>query len=427
MIDLLVDTFGPRELMTPLGGGVLRNSRLIERTRPRITRCSGKGEVERMNEAKTKRVRYIKSLKKVPGLSDEEVEELEQVTKEYAFRSNDYYLGLIDWKNKNDPIRRIVIPCLEELTDGGNFDPSAERTNYVAKGVQHKYVPTALFLVSDMCGGFCRFCFRKRLFKHLEDETSLDVSDGLEYIKQHEEIDNVLLTGGDPLVLGARRLDHILTEIRKMPHIKMIRIGTKMLAYNPYRVLNDPELVKVLSKHSLPDRKIYLITQFNHPRELTPQAIKAVNMLRDVQVIFSNQTPIIRGVNDNPDVLAELFNRLSYVGVPPYYLFQCRPVIGNRCYTVPLEEGYRIFEEAKKSMSGLAKRARYVMSHATGKVEVVGIDNELIHFRYHQARNEEKIGAFFSLPRDGEARWLDDYDGEELSTLEKTFGLAENW
>ncbi|MFQ6061524.1 MAG: KamA family radical SAM protein [Thermoplasmata archaeon] len=379
-----------------------------------------------MHQSERVRVKYIKSLKKIQEMPEEEREELEQVTERFPFRSNDYYLGLINWEDKSDPIRRIVIPCLEELAEGGTFDPSDERRNYVAKGVQHKYTPTALFLVSDMCGGFCRFCFRKRLFKHLEEETSLEISDGLEYIRQHEEIDNVLLTGGDPLILGTRRLDHILTQIRRIPHIRVIRIGTKMLSYNPYRVLNDPELVKVLSKHTLPEKRIYLITHFNHPRELTSEAIRTVNILSGVHVLFSNQTPIIRGVNDDPRILAELFNRLSYVGIPPYYLFQCRPTIGNRCYSVPIEEGYHIFEEAKKMMSGLSKRARYVMSHASGKVEVVGIDDELIHFRYHQARDEENIGAFFSLPRDSEARWLDDFESEELFRLEETLGLIED-
>ncbi len=364
------------------------------------------------------KVKYFNTLSNVPGLSSEEADELEQVTRQYPFRSNDYYLGLIDWKDKNDPIRRIVIPCLDELQNGGDFDPSNEKRNYVAQGIQHKYRPTALFLVSDICGSFCRYCFRKRLFKHIEKETTLDVSDGLEYIKQHDEINNVLLTGGDPLILSTDRLDHILSEIRRMPHINIIRIGSKMLAFNPYRILTNPDIVNVVSKHSLPRKKIYLMTHFCHPRELTEPAVTAINLFRKANVAFSNQSPLIRGVNDDPDVLAELFNRLSSVGIPPYYLFQCRPSTGNGCYSVPIEEGYRIFEDAKKHMSGLANRAKFVMSHSTGKIEVVGMDSEVVHLKYHAARDKERIGEIITFPRNPEARWLDDYGEHEFSTRE---------
>ncbi len=355
-----------------------------------------------------KKVQYISSIKKIKGLSEQEKDELEKVEKEYPFRANDYYLGLIDWKDKNDPIRRIVVPCSEELQKGGLFDPSDEKKNYVAKGVQHKYKPTVLFLVSDVCGSYCRYCFRKRLFKHFEKETTLDVSEGLEYIKQHEEVNNVLLTGGDPLILSTDRLDYIISEIRKNKHIKAIRIGTKMLSFNPFRVLEDPGLVAVLGKHSHSDAKMYLMTHFSHPRELTPEAIRAVNTLRKANVMFSNQTPMIRGVNDTPEVLAKLLNKLAFVGVPPYYIFQCRPSKGNKCYAVPLEETYRVFEKAKSSVSGLANRARLIMSHATGKIEIVGADEEKMYFKYHSARDAENASRFFSMPKVKDARWLDE-------------------
>ncbi len=366
-----------------------------------------------MSMTMMKKVHYISSTRKIKGLSEQEKDELEKVEKEYPFRANDYYLGLIDWNDKNDPIRRIVVPCSDELQDGGLFDPSDEKKNYVAKGVQHKYKPTVLFLVSDVCGSYCRYCFRKRLFKHFEKETTLDVSDGLDYIKQHEEVNNVLLTGGDPLILSTDRLDYILTEIRKNKHIKSIRIGTKMLSFNPFRVLEDPNLVTVLGKHSLPDAKIYLVTHFSHSRELTPEAIRAVNMLRKVNVSFSNQTPMIRGVNDTPEVLAKLLNTLAFIGVPPYYVFQCRPSKGNKCFAIPIEETYRVFEKTKSMVSGLAGRAKLIMSHATGKIEIVGADEEKIYFKYHSARDAENASKFFSVSKVDDARWLDDYDIDE--------------
>ncbi len=394
------------------------------KARPRSSK-SNRAEVDRILGTKRDRVRYFKSLEDIPELSEDERDELEPVARIYPFRSNDYYLSLIDWDDPNDPIKRIVIPCLDELDNGGTLDPSNEKSNYVAKGVQHKYSPTALFLVSKVCGGICRFCFRKRLFAASRKEASLDISEGLEYIAQHDEIDNVLLSGGDPLILSTRRLERILTSFRRIPHVKTIRIGTKMPAHNPYRIIRDPMLLRVLSEHSNPQRRIYIMTQFNHPRELTPQAVRAIALLQDSGVLLANQTPLIRGVNDDPDVISDLFNRLSHSGVAPYYLFQCRPTRGNRCFSVPMEEGYGIFEEAKRTMSGLAKRARYVMSHTTGKVEILGLDEDSIYLKYHQARDPEDVGGFFSAPRAEDALWLDDLELEELGTSDEVQQLAE--
>ncbi|MFQ6107665.1 MAG: KamA family radical SAM protein [Thermoplasmata archaeon] len=371
------------------------------------------------------RVRYFKSLEDVPGLSEDERDELEPVSRTYPFRSNDYYLGLIDWDDPNDPIKRIVIPCIDELDDGGPLDPSEEKSNYVAKGVQHKYSPTALFLVSRVCSGICRFCFRKRLFKASRKEASLDISEGLEYVSQQDEIDNVLLSGGDPLILSTKRLERILTSFRRIPHVKTIRIGTKMPAYNPYRITEDPRLLRVLSEHSNPRKRIYIITHFNHPRELTHQAVRAIALLQGSGVLLANQTPLIQGVNDDPDTISELFNRLSYHGVTPYYLFQCRPTRGNRCFSVPITKGYGIFEEAKKTMSGLAKRARYVMSHTSGKVEILGLDEDSIYLKYHQARDPEDIGRFFSAPRAEDTLWLDDLELEDVDTSDEMHDFAE--
>ena len=167
------------------------------------------------------------------------------------------------------------------------------------------------------------------------------------------------------------------------------------------------------------------MTQFNHPRELTPQALRAIALLQGSGVLLANQTPLIRGVNDDADVISELFNRLSYSGITPYYLFQCRPTRGNRCFSVPLEEGYGIFEDAKKTMSGLAKRARYVMSHTSGKVEVLGLDEDSIYLKYHQARDPEDMGRFFSAPRAAEALWLDSLELEDLGTFHEVCDFAE--
>jgi KamA family protein len=344
----------------------------------------------------------------VDGLAEEEKEQLEQVTEMFKFRTNSYYLNLIHWNDPNDPIRNIVIPRVEELTDQGTLDPSQEHKVTVAKGCEHKYKSTALLLVSENCGGLCRFCFRKRLFLHDNREVNRDISEGLDYIRRHPEVNNVLLSGGDPMMLSTGRIDRILTFLRSIDHVRSIRIGTKMPAFNPFRILDDPGLLRVISKHSYDDRRIYIVTHFDHPRELTPEALSCVRKLIATGAILVNQTPLIRGINNDSNILTELFNRLSSIGAPQYYLFQCRPTRGNRCYSVPLDQGFRIYQEAITQVSGLAKRAKYVMSHATGKIEIVGFEDGNIYLKYHQAKDPKNLGRFFKLPWKPEAMWLDD-------------------
>ena len=152
------------------------------------------------------------------------------------------------------------------------------------------------------------------------------------------------------------------------------------------------------------------MTHFIHPRELTDAAVNAVSLLQNSGAKIANQMPLIRGVNDDPEVLAELLVELSFIGAVPYYIFQCRPALGNRAYTVPIEQGYKIIEQAKAKVSGLAKRARFVMSHASGKIEIVGISNYYIYFKYHRAACDEDSGRFLAFRSNPNACWFDDYD-----------------
>lgn len=351
--------------------------------------------------------RYITSLDRLPHLTADERLALAPVADRFAFRVNDYYLGLIDWSDPADPIRRLIIPHPDELKEWGQLDASNEAANTKAKGLQHKYPHTALLLVNEVCGAYCRYCFRKRLFMNDNDEVGADLSEGLEYIRSHPAITNVLLTGGDPLVLATARLERILAALRAIPHVQIIRIGSKMPAFNPERILGDARLLEVLAAYSLPDRRIYLMAHFDHPRELTPLAIRGLDALLRAGVVAVNQCPLIRGVNDDAQVLAELFRRLSFIGVPPYYLFQGRPTAGNQPFELPIVRGYSLFEQAKTMVSGLAKRARFVMSHARGKIEIVGVDSERMYLRFHRARDPADEGRFLVFRRDDQAYWLD--------------------
>ena len=355
------------------------------------------------------KVKYFTDIDKISQIPESLRSKLRQeVTERYAFRVNDYYLSLIDWDNPDDPIRKIVIPDMDEMAAWGSLDASDEASNYVVSGCQHKYATTALILVNEACGSYCRFCFRKRLFIQDSDEVSKDVSEAIEYIKSKPNISNVLLTGGDPLVLSSKKLESILRPLREIKHVQIIRIGTKLPAFNPFRIIDDPELPSVISRYSTRQKRIYFMVHFNHPREITDKAALALDILTRSGAILTNQTPILRGINHDPETLAELMKKLSYIGIPPYYFFQCRPTAGNKTYAVPIVETYTNLERAKSMVSGLAKRSKYVMSHATGKIEIFGLTDRYIYMRYHRAREGEDESRMLICHRDNDAYWLDD-------------------
>lgn len=355
-------------------------------------------------------MRYIKKLEDIQQLSGAERAALQPVADAYAFRVSDYYLNLIDWSDPADPIRQLVIPRPDELNDWGKLDASNEAANTVLRGVQHKYPDTALLLCNEVCGAYCRYCFRKRLFMNDNDEASKDLSEGLAYIGEHPEITNVLLTGGDPLLLSTRRLAEIIGALREIEHVKIIRLGTKMTAFNPFRVLDDPALVEMFGKYSTPRKRIYVMNHFDHPRELTDEAVDCLDRLMRVGVVMTNQCPMIAGINDDPQVLSTLFRQLSWIGCPPYYVFQGRPTAGNDPYKVPIVRGWEIFREALRHGSGVARRARFVMSHETGKIEILAVDAKHIYLRYQRAKDASLRGRFLIYRRDDAAYWLDDLE-----------------
>jgi KamA family protein len=364
--------------------------------------------------------RYLSSIDQLDnlvGLNSREREEMERVCERFPFRANEYYLSLINWQNKKDPLRRIVIPDPQELKGGGLYDPSSEKNYTKLQGVQHKYSQTGLLLLSDVCGGICRFCFRKRLFLKEEPETIKDVSAGIDYIRHHPEITNVLLTGGDPLVLETSFLESILHELRKIEHVGIIRIGSKIPAYNPYRILEDDRLCSAFQRYSTPEKRIYLMAHFTHPGELTNIALQAIERLQKCGVIVVHQTPVLNGINSESAVFTQLFRRLSFMGVSPYYVFQCRPSIGNQIFQVPVERAYHVIQKAWQACSGLAKQARFVMSHTTGKIEVVGHTARHIFMRYHQAANPDDLGKFLILRSNKNAFWFDDYSHHDIDDI----------
>ncbi len=326
----------------------------------------------------------ITDIKAIPGISTEEFKAIQRVTKIFPFRITSHYITLVDWGDPHDPLRRIVVPDAGELESGGSLDPSREKNYYVLPGMQHKYPDTVLLLVSHECAGYCRYCFRKRLFlKKCTGENPPDIGNCLEYIRNHPEVRNVLLTGGDPLTLSSRLLMDIIRQITLLPRVGEVRIGTRMLSWDPGRVIADRYLLQELGE--LTGAQLYVMSHFTHSRELCVEALEAIRLLRHCGVVISNQTPIIRGVNDSADAMEDLFNTLVAAGVAPYYIFQVRPTVGNSIYTVPPLEAYMIIREAQSRCSGLAARARYIISHYSGKLHVCGLTDEHLIMVYHRA------------------------------------------
>ncbi len=369
------------------------------------------------------KVQFVKDLSELP-LSPEERTRIEKVAERFPFFCTSYYLRLINFNDPEDPLRRVVVPDEGELESWGRIDPSNEANYTVMEGVQHKYDSTVLVLASDRCAGLCRYCFRKRLFLQTpekREERLKDISALVRYLERHPEVTNVIFSGGDALMLSTPRLTELIEAVRRVPHVRFIRLGSRILSYWPERILNDPELLELLKTYSRPGKRIYLVTHFDHPREITPEAERACELLLRAGVQLLNQCPLIAGVNDDPEVLAELFRRLASLGVSPYYVFQCRPTVGNKPYAVPIERGYRIFETARGRVSGVAKRVRFVMSHAMGKLEIAALTAEHVIFKFHRAARNQDTGKVLVYRRNPEAYWLDDYRElvEEAPLLEQ--------
>ena len=351
----------------------------------------------------------LDQLKQVLNLSPKDLKQLKNIIKVHPMRINAYYISLIDWNDPNDPIKQMAIPSLDEQNLEGFYDTSGEAENTKMPGLQHKYAKTALILATNRCAMYCRHCFRKRLIGLPSEEILNRFDEAAEYISKHEEINNVLISGGDPLVLSNQIIEKFLKTLMEIDHIDFVRFGSRVPVTLPNR-LNDPNLLALFKKYSRLDKRIYVITQFNHPKEITPQSISAVNHLLKSGVIINNQTVLLKNVNDNSSTLSTLLKELVRIGVSPYYVFQCRPVKRVKYhFQVPIIKGIKIVEQTKAKCDGLSKHFKYIMSHKTGKIEILGILKDDIYFKYHQAKNKQDFGRIFKRKINKKAGWLDDF------------------
>lgn len=337
----------------------------------------------------------LDDLKKVLPIEEKETLELEKIISDFPMSIPRYYLSLIHTDDPHDPIKKMSVPSTAESSTEGIWDTSGEKQNTVLEGLQHKYPQTALLLSTNRCAMYCRHCFRKRLVGQSDDEIAKMINPILTYIKEHTEINNVLISGGDALLNSNQILDYYLKELTEIEHINFIRIGTRIPVVYPHRIIKDKELLTLLKKYSS-KKAIYITTQFNHVNEITALSTQCIKTLLDNGIIVSNQTVLLKGINDTADALANLFNGLTKINILPYYVFQCRPVTHVKTsFQVPLLKGCEIIKEARTKCNGYAKRFKFAMSHEKGKLEIIGKTNDTdVVFKFHQAKNpsdNEKI------------------------------------
>jgi len=271
----------------------------------------------------------------------------EKINKFFHIRINPYYLSLIRYPG--DPIWLQCMPdAVELMDDAAPEDPLNEDADSPVPSITHRYPDRALFLVTSQCSMYCRFCTRKRKVSDSSKINSKYIQDGINYIASHPEIRDVILSGGDPLMLTDYALEKILDGLREIPHLEIIRLGTKMPCVLPQRV--TPKLVKILRKY----HPIYVNTHFNHPWECTPEAEKACNMLADAGCPVGNQAVLMKGVNDDPEVMLELHRKLLKMRVRPYYIYQADLTKGTNHFRTPVRVGLEIMDRLRGHTSGLA-------------------------------------------------------------------------
>ena len=288
---------------------------------------------------------------RVLDLTDTERQALSQSDGRLPARLTPYYLNLLDPVNTDDPLRRMVVPQpLEQIVGEGEYaDPLGEDTRSPVPGLVHRYPDRVLLLANGECPVYCRYCTRSRLVGDNADAMRPNRERwqlAIDYIAAHPEVHDVLISGGEPLILGDDKLSWLLDRLHEIPHLDLIRIGTKVPFSLPMRI--TPDLCKVLrSVHPL-----YMSLHVNHPRELTPDACRACEMLADAGVVLGAQTVLLRGINDDTDTLKTLFRALLRVRVRPYYLLQCDPIHGSAHFRTPVSTGLQILRELRGEISG---------------------------------------------------------------------------
>ena len=327
------------------------------------------------------RIETLDELKKYVSLTAEEEDGVKQTLKTLRMAITPYYLSLINPNDPHDPIRRQCIPTgLETHQSGADLlDPLHEDEDSPTPGLTHRYPDRVLFLITDMCSMYCRHCTRRRFAGQTDNECSTDrIEKALEYIEKTECVRDVLLSGGDALMVSDKRLEYIISRLRQIPHVEIVRLGTRTPVVCPQRV--TPELCAMLKKY----HPIWINTHFNHPNEVTAESKRACEMLADAGIPLGNQSVLLRGVNDCVHVMKHLVHELVKIRVRPYYIYQCDLSMGLEHFRTPVSKGIEIIEGLRGHTSGYCVPTfvvdapggggktpvmpQYVISQAPGKV-----------------------------------------------------------
>jgi KamA family protein len=405
-------------------------------------------------------LRNFREIPQINRLRKDEIFAIEVVGSVLPFKTNNYFVDeLINWESPlEDPMFRLNFPQKEmlqpadfmrmagligegaerhEITDAANEirmslnpHPAGQMEKNVPvyngqklEGVQHKYRETVLFFPSQgqTCHSFCTFCFRWPQFVGMEDLrfASREVDDLIGYLRTHPEVSDLLITGGDPMVMGTKTFAMYIDRIlgAGLEHLRTIRIGTKSLAYWPFRFTTDddaPELLRTFERITASGRHLAFMAHFNHHRELATDAVKeAIRLIKDTGAEIRTQSPILRHINDDPRVWARMWREQVKLGLIPYYMFQVRDTGARDYFGLPLVQAWNIFREAYQKVSGIARTVRGPsMSAEPGKVRVVGVTEvegqEVMVLQMLQGRNPDWVLWPFFAEYDEKAQWLDE-------------------
>jgi lysine 2,3-aminomutase len=337
-------------------------------------------------------------LAKVIKLTHGEKKDVEKAISHSRFRVTPYYLSLIDDKNPECPIRMQCIPSLGEIDPGlGDLtDPLAEDTDSPVPRIVHRYPDRVLFLVSEICSMFCRFCTRRRhILDRTHEQFTADNDRALEYISQHPEVRDVILSGGDALMIPPDKLEDIIKRLRQMPHVEMIRVASRFPCVMPMGITD--EVVSMLRKY----QPIYFMTHFNHPYELTEHAKAACARIADAGIPLFNQSVLLRKINSDPTIMKKLSHELLKARVKPYYIYQCDLAEGIEHFRTSVAMGVETMEYLRGHTSGLAVPT-YVIDAPGGGGKIPVMPNYLLTLSDDRAivRNYRGLMSAYTNPRE---------------------------
>jgi lysine 2,3-aminomutase len=336
------------------------------------------------------RITEIQALSRMFNLSQDEQAALNRATRRFPVSITPYYASLLDREDPSHPLRRAVVPVMAEHLPSPveTEDPLAEEHDSPVPGLVHRYPDRVLFLVTEFCSTYCRYCTRSRMVGHFRSSlpNMARWEEAIRYIESTPTVRDVLLSGGDPLTLPDESLNWLLTRLRQIPHVEFLRIGTKAPVVLPQRV--TPALVRMLKRH----HPLWMSIHFTHPEELTPETSQACERLSDGGIPLGSQTVLLAGINDDVDTMKRLVHGLLRIRVKPYYLYQCDPISGSSHFRTPVEKGTRIIQGLRGHTTGYAVPA-YVIDAPGGGGKIpllpeylVGRDGDDLLLRNYEGR-----------------------------------------